>query len=229
MALAGVAVSVTGGFERERMGEAIRRAGGRLDALVHKNLHALVADDGAVQRNTQRVRKALKLGVPIVRETFLLESLRTRKRARVEDHLIDICKPAGPAREEEKPEARRGRESGKMEQRKPGGDHCGVEHRQQRERKGSVERLAHDQQEQAQPGHGNELCLEADLATIIAVIARGEGLSSRQLGGDWLMGILQSHDAEVKGFTYSVAAVGSLSMYFYDEFPLGSRLTSSFI
>ncbi|EKX30803.1 hypothetical protein GUITHDRAFT_122984 [Guillardia theta CCMP2712] len=92
MALAGVAVSVTGAFERERMGQAIRRAGGRLDTLVHKNLHVLVADDAAVQRNTQRVRKACKLGVPIVRETFILESLRTGKRAKVEDHLLQVSK-----------------------------------------------------------------------------------------------------------------------------------------
>ena len=38
MALAGVVVSVTGNFDRQVLSSAVRKAGGRVDALVHKNL-----------------------------------------------------------------------------------------------------------------------------------------------------------------------------------------------
>jgi hypothetical protein len=35
------------------MGSAVRRAGGRVDALVHKNLSYLVADEKSLELNTQ--------------------------------------------------------------------------------------------------------------------------------------------------------------------------------
>lgn len=79
MALKGVVVSVTGNFDREKISSAIRRAGGRVDALVHKNVHFVVADEGAVEQNTQRIRKAIKFGIPIVNEKLVIESLKAGK------------------------------------------------------------------------------------------------------------------------------------------------------
>ena len=38
MALAGVVIGVTGNFDRQILSSAVRKAGGRVDALVHKNL-----------------------------------------------------------------------------------------------------------------------------------------------------------------------------------------------
>ena len=40
--------------------------GGTYSATVHRNVHVLLASAGAVERKTQRVRKAAKLGVAIV-------------------------------------------------------------------------------------------------------------------------------------------------------------------
>jgi hypothetical protein len=38
MSLAGVVLGVTGNFDRQVLSGAVRKAGGRVDALVHKNL-----------------------------------------------------------------------------------------------------------------------------------------------------------------------------------------------
>ena len=40
--------------------------GGTYSATVHRNVHVLLASSGAVERKTQRVRKAAKLGVAVV-------------------------------------------------------------------------------------------------------------------------------------------------------------------
>ena len=40
--------------------------GGTYSATVHRNVHVLLASAGAVERKTQRVRKAAKLGVAVV-------------------------------------------------------------------------------------------------------------------------------------------------------------------
>ncbi len=79
MALKGVVVSVTGNFDRDKISSAIRKAGGRVDALVHKNVHFVVSDEGAIEQNTQRIRKAMKFGIPIVSERLIIESLKAGK------------------------------------------------------------------------------------------------------------------------------------------------------
>ena len=38
LSLEGVVLSVTGNFDRQVLSGAVRKAGGRVDALVHKNL-----------------------------------------------------------------------------------------------------------------------------------------------------------------------------------------------
>ena len=49
-ALKGVIFSVTGNFDREKFGGAVRRNGGRVDALVHKNVHFVIADKSAIEQ-----------------------------------------------------------------------------------------------------------------------------------------------------------------------------------
>ena len=39
MALDGCVIGVTGNFDRQILTNAVRKAGGRVDAIVHKNLH----------------------------------------------------------------------------------------------------------------------------------------------------------------------------------------------
>ena len=79
MALNGLVVSVTGNFDRDKISAAVRKAGGRVDALVHKNVQFVVSDEGAIEQNTQRIRKAVKFGIPIVSEKLIIESLKAGK------------------------------------------------------------------------------------------------------------------------------------------------------
>jgi hypothetical protein len=39
MALEGCVIGVTGNFDRQILTNAVQKAGGRVDAIVHKNLH----------------------------------------------------------------------------------------------------------------------------------------------------------------------------------------------
>ena len=48
--------------------------GGTYSATVHRNVHVLLASAGAVERKTQRVRKAAKLGVAVVDATPFLDA-----------------------------------------------------------------------------------------------------------------------------------------------------------
>ena len=48
--------------------------GGAYSATVHRNVHVLLASAGAVERKTQRVRKAAKLGVAVVDATPFLDA-----------------------------------------------------------------------------------------------------------------------------------------------------------
>ena len=61
---AGVGTTTQGSFASVRSrAEAL---GGTYSATVHRNVNVLLASAGAVERKTQRVRKAAKLGVAIV-------------------------------------------------------------------------------------------------------------------------------------------------------------------
>ena len=51
--------------------------GGTYSATVHRNVNVLLASAGAVERRTQRVRKAAKLGVAIVDATPFLDACET--------------------------------------------------------------------------------------------------------------------------------------------------------
>ena len=43
MAMQGCVIGVTGNFDRQILSNAVRKAGGRVDALVHKNLHYVMS------------------------------------------------------------------------------------------------------------------------------------------------------------------------------------------
>ena len=61
---AGAGATTMGSFASVRSrAEAL---GGTYSATVHRNVHVLLASAGAVERKTQRVRKAAKLGVAVV-------------------------------------------------------------------------------------------------------------------------------------------------------------------
>ena len=61
---AGAGTTTQGSFASVRSrAEAL---GGTYSATVHRNVHVLLASAGAVERKTQRVRKAAKLGVAVV-------------------------------------------------------------------------------------------------------------------------------------------------------------------
>lgn len=49
----------------------ITALGGRLSPTVHKNVSFLIASDTAVANATQRVRKAFKYGVPVLRKEYI--------------------------------------------------------------------------------------------------------------------------------------------------------------
>ena len=65
--------ATTQGLLRERA-VAREALGGTYSATVHRNVHVLLASAGAVERKTQRVRKAAKLGVAVVDATPFLNA-----------------------------------------------------------------------------------------------------------------------------------------------------------
>ena len=67
--------AVSGSFASVRSrAEAL---GGTYSATVHRNVNVLLASAGAVERRTQRVRKAAKLGVAVVDATPFLDACET--------------------------------------------------------------------------------------------------------------------------------------------------------
>jgi hypothetical protein len=88
--LNGLVISVTGNFDREKISAAIRRAGGRVDALVHKKVDFVVADEGAIEQNTQRIRKAIKFDIPIVSEKLIIESLKAGRLVDFKPFLLTL-------------------------------------------------------------------------------------------------------------------------------------------
>lgn len=54
----------------------VQRHGGTISSMVHRKVFALVCSTSALQRNTQRVRKARRHGVPIVSEDFVSSCVR---------------------------------------------------------------------------------------------------------------------------------------------------------
>jgi hypothetical protein len=79
------ALSATGTKQAE-LRKLIERHGGRVSNTVHKRVHLLVVTDRAVQRNTQRVRKANAKGIALVLPSFVHASLEAGEVVGVEEH-----------------------------------------------------------------------------------------------------------------------------------------------
>ena len=58
-------------FNHEALSTEVRALGGRVSATVHRKVAFLLATAEAVDRETQRVRKAWRFGVAVVRPEFL--------------------------------------------------------------------------------------------------------------------------------------------------------------
>jgi hypothetical protein len=63
----------------DTISELITSAGGSVTGICHRRVFALVATERASLRRTQRVRKALKFGIPIVSPDFLRECVAQGK------------------------------------------------------------------------------------------------------------------------------------------------------
>lgn len=65
--VAGKRVAVTGTFsDRRKMLQRLRDAGASVESIVHRRLDWVIATEEAIRKRTQRVRKACRLGVPLV-------------------------------------------------------------------------------------------------------------------------------------------------------------------
>ena len=71
--------------------------GGKYSATVHKKVAVLLATPGAVERRTQRVRKAAKLGVAIVDAASYLRACDGGRRPDAADHALRPADGAAPA------------------------------------------------------------------------------------------------------------------------------------
>mmetsp|Transcript_26931 Transcript_26931/g.50274 ORF Transcript_26931/g.50274 Transcript_26931/m.50274 type:complete len:205 (-) Transcript_26931:83-697(-) len=75
----GLAFGLTGKIDRERMLSMIKRAGGRVDNIIHKRIRCVISDNDAYQYRTQRVRKALKHSIPIVSPAWVEACFEMRR------------------------------------------------------------------------------------------------------------------------------------------------------
>ncbi|CAN0015255.1 unnamed protein product, partial [Ectocarpus fasciculatus] len=60
----------------------ISELGGRISPTVHKNVNYLIASETAVSAATQRVRKAAKYGVPVLKVEFIESCYSNRGKSR---------------------------------------------------------------------------------------------------------------------------------------------------
>ena len=83
------AISATGTPQGE-LRKLIERHGGFVSQTVHKKVDLLVVSHRAVQRNTQKVRKARdKFAIPLVLTTFVNDSVASGEWCAVEDYAPD--------------------------------------------------------------------------------------------------------------------------------------------
>lgn len=73
-----------------------RQAGATVSSQVHKSVFAVVATKSAVEGETQRVRKAWRKNISVLRVEWVQECRRTNKFQPLQDYLI-LPKPTGGA------------------------------------------------------------------------------------------------------------------------------------
>lgn len=64
-----------------------KQYGANITSQVHKRVHALIVSDAAVRNATQRVRKAIKLGIPIVDISWIEACIKDGKRVDWAEYL----------------------------------------------------------------------------------------------------------------------------------------------
>lgn len=88
-----------------------KQNGASITSQVHKRVHALIVSDAAVQNATQRVRKALKLGTPIVDIGWIDACIKDNNRVDWADYLRnDEAKKAAGAKKKASADAASGAE-----------------------------------------------------------------------------------------------------------------------
>ena len=79
-----------------------------------------MVNDAAIERNTQKVRKAIKFGVPLVRSDYLNECKHAKKRLEIKNFLINLkTKPEennGDLKKDNKDSSRKKHETKKEEE-----------------------------------------------------------------------------------------------------------------
>jgi hypothetical protein len=89
--------SSANGFSFAEVTARCAALGGKYSATVHKKVAVLLATPGAVERRTQRVRKAAKLGVAIVDAASYLRACDGGRRPDAADHALRPADGAAPA------------------------------------------------------------------------------------------------------------------------------------
>jgi BRCA1 C Terminus (BRCT) domain len=79
--------------------ELCQRAGARTTSQVHKRVQVVVASTAAVHRKTQRVRKAWKLSIPVVRPSWVHRCLELKHKADWTEFLYPVGS-SKPSRDE---------------------------------------------------------------------------------------------------------------------------------
>ena len=75
----------------------VRSTGARLSGTVHRNVHLVVCTASALERETQRARKAAALGIPLLSPRFLESCCAEGRKVEYEPFLLEP--PAVPAEE----------------------------------------------------------------------------------------------------------------------------------
>mmetsp|Transcript_27141 Transcript_27141/g.43592 ORF Transcript_27141/g.43592 Transcript_27141/m.43592 type:complete len:225 (+) Transcript_27141:205-879(+) len=83
-----------GEYTYAKLKEMIELGGGTVSGIVHKRIFALVTTEGAVERKTQRIRKALKYDVPVVGVSFVESCVKEAKPLGTSGFVLEI--PADP-------------------------------------------------------------------------------------------------------------------------------------
>mmetsp|Transcript_13390 Transcript_13390/g.15531 ORF Transcript_13390/g.15531 Transcript_13390/m.15531 type:complete len:149 (-) Transcript_13390:1003-1449(-) len=76
--------------EYSKVVKIIKENGGEISSTVHRKVFALITTLGAVQRCTQRVRKACKLDIPVVDVSFLTESVQKETFLDLNNFYLDL-------------------------------------------------------------------------------------------------------------------------------------------
>jgi len=75
--------------EYSKVAKLIVENGGQISSTVHKRVTALISTQGALERCTQRVRKAHKLTIPIVPLSYVVDCISSNKLHSLNDYALD--------------------------------------------------------------------------------------------------------------------------------------------